>query len=147
MNEDQLDRFIGRVDGFHDSCLKELKYVSGAYVDENLSMYPLNDRRILRVVFQQQRRDSVMIELAFGRLRKLKLFPLSEKYTCEMLDVTLIMDHGLFYWADTGGLSVEEMKQYDGTVICAEKLCWRIVDNCMGNAEFYLAPDDTVRSI
>ena len=31
--------------GFHDSCLKELKYISGAYVNEKLSMIPVNKQK------------------------------------------------------------------------------------------------------
>lgn len=54
-----------RVYDFHDSCVKEMSYISGAYVDDSLSMYPLNDRRILRVVIQRQFDENSMIEMEF----------------------------------------------------------------------------------
>ena len=49
-SSDEISRFMERVYDFHDSCVKEISYISGAYVDDSLSMYPLNDRRILRVI-------------------------------------------------------------------------------------------------
>ncbi len=36
-NEEDLQSFMKCMYFFHDSCIKELKYISGAYVDENLS--------------------------------------------------------------------------------------------------------------
>lgn len=48
----EILKFMESVCYFHDSCIKEIRYISGAYVGENLSMHPLNDRRILRVVIQ-----------------------------------------------------------------------------------------------
>ena len=49
-DENSLKEFMERVSFFHDSCIKEMHYLSGAYVNENLDMYPVNDRRILRVI-------------------------------------------------------------------------------------------------
>ena len=53
-DENSLKEFMERVSFFHDSCIKEMHYLSGAYVNENLDMYPVNDRRILRVIIQRQ---------------------------------------------------------------------------------------------
>ena len=74
-NETELKRFLDRMQQFHDSCLKELRYTSGAYVDERLSMYPLNDVRTLTVVIQRQFRDPTTIEMEFRGLRFLWLRP------------------------------------------------------------------------
>ena len=71
---DEILKFMERVCYFHDSCIKEISYISGAYVDENLSMYPLNNRRVLRVVIQRQYEKDSMIEMEFQGLKHLKLF-------------------------------------------------------------------------
>ena len=55
-DENSLKEFMERVSFFHDSCIKEMHYLSGAYVNENLDMYPVNDRGILRVIIQRQKR-------------------------------------------------------------------------------------------
>ena len=61
-DENSLKEFMERVSFFHDSCIKEMHYLSGAYVNENLDMYPVNDRRILRVIIQRQYEEDSMIE-------------------------------------------------------------------------------------
>ena len=138
-NDNDLVSFMNRICFFHDSCIKELKYLSGAYVEENLSMYPVNDCRILKVVIQRQFNDIAMIEMEFEGLRFLKLFPNDEKYTCEILDSTMILKNDCIYWCDCGGLSEIDLDNYSGTMICASKLRWRSIDKCMGQKEFYIS--------
>ena len=60
-DENSLKEFMERVSFFHDSCIKEMHYLSGAYVNENLDMYPVNDRRILRVIIQRQYEEDSII--------------------------------------------------------------------------------------
>ena len=43
-SEQDIRDFMDKVYAFHDSCIKEMHYVSGASVDADLRMYPLNDR-------------------------------------------------------------------------------------------------------
>lgn len=132
-----IENFMNVVNSFHDSCIKELKYLSGAYVDETLSMHPINDRRLLRIVIQRQFKDNPMIEMEFEGLKYLKLFPVNDAYTCEILDSTLIIKNDSIYWCDSAGLSEADFDNYDGTIICASKLRWRSIEDCMGNKEFY----------
>ena len=139
VNENDVTEFLETVCYFHDSCIKEMKYISGASVSDNLSMYPLNDRRILNVIIQRQFDDFSMIELEFQGLKYLKLFPVDGQYTCEILDATLILKGGYVYWCDCGGLSETDLDNYEGTLICASKLRWRAIDGCMGKDEFYVA--------
>ncbi len=136
-NNDLID-FMKNVSYFHDSCIKEIKYVSGAYVNEDLSMYPINNQRLLNVVIQCQFEEVSMIEMEFKGLRYLKLFPASEKYTCEILDSTMILKNDCVYWCDCGGLSESDLDNYNGTLICASKLRWRTIDGCMGKKEYFI---------
>lgn len=137
-NEKDLYSFMDTVCGFHDSCLKELKYISGAYVDEELSMFPVNSQRILNVIIQRQFRHPSVIEMQFVGLKYLKLFPSDENYTCEILDATMILNEDCVYWCDCGGLSEEDIESYTGTVICASKVRWRAVDEYIGPNEIYV---------
>lgn len=132
-----LSCFLDEMCFFHDSCIKEMKYLSGAYVEANLAMHPLNDRRVLRVIIQRQFEDNSMIEMEFLGLKKLNLFPVSEKYTCEILDATMIMKDGDIYWCDCGDLLESDLDNYNGTLICASALRWRTIDNHMGEKDFY----------
>lgn len=133
----EILKFMEKVCYFHDSCIKEISYISGAYVNENLSMHPLNSRRVLRVVFQRQYNENSMIEMKFEGLKYLKLFPVDESYTCEILNSTLIMRDGNIYWCDSGNLSESDLDNYAGTIICASELKWRSIEKHMGEKEFY----------
>lgn len=134
-----ITKFMDKICSFHDSCIKEMKYLSGAYVDENLSMYPVNDLRILRVIIQRQYSDDSMVELEFSGLKFLRLFPCDDEYTCEILDSTMIMHDDNIYWCDCGGVSEKDLVSYKGTMICASKLRWRSINGNMGQKEFYIS--------
>ena len=136
-NKIEIQQFMEQVCYFHDSCIKEISYLSGAYVDEELSMYPLNSCRLLRVVIQRQSEKDSMIEMEFHGLKELKLFPVDERYTCEILDSTMILKDGDIYWYDSGNLSEANLDNCASILICASKLRWRSIENHMGNKEFY----------
>ena len=136
-SSDEISRFMERVYDFHDSCVKEMSYISGAYVDDSLSMYPLNDRRILRIVIQGQFAEASMIELEFQGLKYLKLFPVDPYYTCEILDSAMLLKDSDIYWCDCGDVTEDDLDDYKGTLICASKLRWRSIENHMGEKTFY----------
>ena len=136
-SSDEISRFMERVYDFHDSCVKEMSYISGAYVGDSLSMYPLNDRRILRVIIQRQFDENSMIELEFQGLKYLKLFPVDPYYTCEILDSAMLLKDGNIYWCDCGDVTEDDLDDYKGTLICASKLRWRAIENHMGEKTFY----------
>lgn len=114
--------------------------MSGAYVNEQLFMHADNDCRRLSVIIQRQFKDDSMdsmIEMEFEGLKYLKLFPVDDNYTCEILDSTMILKDDCIYWCDCGGLSETDLDDYEGTMICASKLRWRPISNCMGSEEFF----------
>ena len=137
--DDEISKFMEAVCYFHDSCIKEMSYISGAYVDANLSMFPLNNRRVLRVLIQRQYATKAVIEMEFQGLKYVKLFPVDEDYTCEILGSAMMMKDGSIYWCDCADLSEADLDDYTGTLICASKLKWRPVENHLGNSEFYKA--------
>lgn len=133
----EILRFMEKMCDFHDGCIKEMHYISGAYVGEDFSMHPLNDRRVLRVVVQRQCTESPMIEMEFQGLKRLQLAPVGADYTCEIADSTMMIKDGDIYWCDGGDLSEADLDAYEGTLICAAGLRWRAVKNRMGEKEFY----------
>lgn len=123
--EEDVIRFMDDTNSLHDSCVKELYYLSGAYVDQALSMYPVNDRRTLRVIIQRQCASIPNIEMEFSGLKYLKLVPIPSDYTCEILEASLFIEDGDIYWGDCDGLSTKNLNNYGGTIICASGLRWR----------------------
>lgn len=140
-NKKDIHAFMEMVGGFHDSCIKEMKYLSGAYVSDDLAMWALNDKRVLNVVIQRQFKEISMIEMQFIGLKYLKLFPVDEEYTCEILGSIMFFKEGCIYWCDCEEVSEDDFEDYEGTVICAEGLRWRNIENRMGAEEFYLSPE------
>lgn len=135
-DENSLKEFMERVSFFHDSCIKEMHYLSGAYVNENLDMYPINDRRILRVIIQRQYEEDSMIEMEFQGLKYLKLFPADERYSCEILDSNIILKEDCIIWSDCEDKT--ELEDGDtGTLVCAFKLRWRSIFGYMGEKNYW----------
>jgi hypothetical protein len=139
INDDHdLSDFLEMHYGFHDSCIKEFKYISGAYVDENY-MYPINDLRILRIIFQGLFKKSSVIEMEFIGLKYIKIYPNDPNYTCEILDATMLLKEDCIFWCDCGSLSEDDLVNYKGTIICASRVRWRAADEYIGQKEIYLA--------
>lgn len=139
IDKKDIQNFMNKVGFFHDSCIKEMRYYSGAYVDDDLAMYPINDKRILNVIIQRQFEELSMIELQFIGLKYLNLFPTDEEYTCEILDSTMFLKDDRIYWCDCGDISENDFMDYEGTFVCASKLRWRSIENRMGQDDFYVA--------
>ena len=139
VDEKDIQDFMNKVVFFHDSCIKEMRYNSGAYVDDNLSMYPINDKRILNVIIQRQFEELSMIELQFIGLKKLYLFPANHNYTCEILDSKMFIKDEIIFWCDCDIISESDLDEREGTLISASKLRWREIQNKMGQEEFYVA--------
>lgn len=134
--EQELNDFLESYGGFHDCCLKELRYISGAFVDKNLSMHPINNQRKLYILFQRQYENVTVIEMEFSGLVKLNLIPNHETCTCEILDISMFFENGKIYWGDSEWFK-EQRELYEGTWLCAEKAKWRIADKYIGDKEIY----------
>lgn len=122
---------------FHDSCIKEIKYVSGAYVDDDLSMYPINDKRLLKIIVQSQFENLSVIEMEFTGLKYMKLFPVDNTYTCEIHGATMLINNNCIYWCDEENLTQEEIDIYGGNSICASGVKWRVAKEYLGKKEVY----------
>ena len=128
----ELNKIFG---GFHDSSIKEMRYISGAYVSEDLSMLPINKKRNLYVIFQRQAENPAVIEILFEGVSCLHLCPLDQKYTCEIFDCYFDVVDDTIYWADSSDFAINQ--EYDGTWVAAESLCWRTADEYLGNRIVY----------
>lgn len=111
---------------FHDSCISEISYESGAYVNEDLSMQPINDKRILKVVFQRQGNPR-NLEIKFNKLVRLNLVPESEDYDCTIFGATLEIKDGNIYWINEENIPIDTIYNYRHyTLIIAKEGEYRI---------------------
>ena len=132
-NEDAVC-FMKQMANFHDGCLKELTYYSGAYVDKDLAMYPINDKNVLRLIIQRQAEHYSMVELEFTGLLRLELIPVDILYTCEILNADLRMQNETIIWCDH---RIDDDSYKDGIEVHATGLRWREIKNRMGESIFY----------
>lgn len=135
-NQKDIEMFMSLFGEFHDSCIKEFRYLSGAFINEDLSMYPINNKRILKVIFQRQDRNPSVIEMEFIGLLRLSIYPEDENYTCEIVDATMIIVDNHIYWYDCGELN--DLDNYKGAIICSSRVRWRVVDEYIGQKEIYV---------
>ena len=137
-NKNDLKKLMNLFGGFHDSCIKEFKYLSGAFVNEKLHMSPLNNLRILKIIFQRQFDEPSVIEIEFIGLIQLKLTPVDENLSCEIYNATMIMTDNSICWYDNIELSEKDLREYEGTIISASRVRWRICDEYIGDKEVYV---------
>lgn len=140
-NTEDIKSFMNQMIYFHDSCVKELRYISGAYVENNLSMYPINQSNTLYIVVQRQFKDMSVVEMKFSGLKELRLNPLSEKHTCEIFQASLLFVDDDICWCDSEDWEDADSLDYDGIAVRASSMCWRVVEDALGSDEFYRPKD------
>ena len=117
-----IDEMLLECRGFHDCCLYNLQYVSGAYVDETGSMYPMNSKRTITLQLHQQGGSPKTIELQFNGLCTMVLSPTSLDFTCELLEAYVVLHNEKVFWmSDSSEVTDTDQRVY----ICAEELSWR----------------------
>jgi hypothetical protein len=142
-NQSDVDYLKQIYGGFHDSCITELHYFSGADVGENLSMrFGDSTDRKLSVRFKRQW-EPVKIELLFEGMRRMNIAGWQNYYFCEILgcylkrhnDLIKGLDDSLVVWADDVGFNPKELFDRNIlaepliTYIISEKLRWRFLDD------------------
>ncbi|MBR7116899.1 MAG: hypothetical protein IKC87_04240 [Clostridia bacterium] len=126
-NESDIIHFMNSVSYLHDSCVKEVKYISGAYVDSELSMHAVNDVNSLTVTLQRQSNNIHTFEMEFVGIKQLHLMPLDNLYTCEILESSLFIKDGLFYWCDDSEYDLTSIDNAKGIYVCSSGLRWRSI--------------------
>lgn len=133
-----IDILMEKFNGFHDSCIKELKYYSGSYVEENRCMFPLNSIRNVSILFQSQRSEFSAIEMKFEQIHKLNLEPRLDNDDSIIYEASLTKISNIFYWGEWGDLELEDLDKVHRTWISCERIRWRKLENVLGKKEIYI---------
>lgn len=135
--DSDIEKLMEEFNWFHDSCIKELQYYSGGYVEEGGAMYPLNTIRCVKIIFQSQAAHTRVIEMKFEKIKKLNLVPRDEEYDCIIYEASLEKIDGLFYWSEWKDFNEEDLKKEVGTWISSQKVSWRPLKNAFGSKQVY----------
>lgn len=139
ITNDDIKYLMNEFNFFHDSCMKEVKYVSGSYVEKDGSINPFNSLRNLSVIFQSQSSKYPVIELVFEGIHKVTLLPKKDDYDCIIYIADLKKINNIFYWAEWEKFNIEDCKKDYGSWISAEGIKWRVIENALGDNEFYIS--------
>ena len=138
INSDKdIEILMNKFNGFHDSCLKELRYYSGSYVDNDGGMYQFNSIRCITIIFQSQNADIRAIEMKFEKIEKLNLFPQNEEYDSIIYGASIKKIDNIFYWSEWENFRFEDLDKEEGTWLSAQKISWRPLENALGEKRIY----------
>jgi hypothetical protein len=118
---------------FHDTCLHEAHIWTEHWVSPDLSMHCSGelDTRI-RLLVQRQLKNPSAVELSFEQVVTFHLQPSPQNCDSIILGATMLLDNGIFYWADTIGWKYTADSRDSSTWIAARKIAWRDVSDWMG---------------
>lgn len=138
-NRGDVDYLLWQYGGFNDACLKELIFTSGAYVDENETLYyGSREDREIRAVFNRQWNPSA-VELLFTGVKKCSIPGWQDTYSCDIYGIylefrnDLIPGKSLIVWADNCNFDLDEetgrgiLEEPMPTYIIATGLKWRFL--------------------
>lgn len=139
-NQKDIDSLMETTGGFHDSCLKELKYLSGMFVDDNHSMLAFNSKRQIHMILQSQR-EPCTIEIIFDKISCMHLNPTDESYDGIIMGAHIAIEDGNFIWFDSDDFqnSYEELYNHQFiTYIKSEKIKWKIHNEYVGEDSVFI---------
>lgn len=124
-----IELLMFKYNKFHDSCLKELNYISGAYVNNDLSMNPINNKKELSIIYQRQYHILTNIQIVFGGLIRLNLIPSLPFYDGIIFGAYMNKVDDVIYWSNDPDFKLENINipDYNNsyTWLCCKHVKWR----------------------
>ncbi len=136
-NQESIDYLMNQFNGFHDSCIKEVKYVSGAYVSKNGAINPFDSTKTMTIIFQSQGANIRTIEMKFDGIVRFNLCPKGEMEDAVLYGASILYYNGLIYWSSLYDVKLSELEDCDSTWVSSERISWRALDNCLGDKIIY----------
>ncbi len=139
-NQKDIDFLMSKVYFFHDSCLKEFKYLSGMYVNDNSSMAAVNSKRQIHLIIQSQIGPNT-IEMMFEKISCMRLNPTDETYDGIIMSSYIAIENDCFVWFDNSDFKENYQELYNNnfvTYIKAQKIKWRINNKYIGKDDVFI---------
>ena len=119
-----INFFMKQTSSFHDTVLKDMIYVSGAYVDDKNAMHCTDSKRQITMCFDSQ--WCRPIEMVFEGVAALNLRPYPDNYSSNIYGASLFLRKAAVFFCD--GQVDDVDKSYEGTWIESYNLRWRFCD-------------------
>ena len=134
-----IDFLLDEYFGFHDSCICNAGYKSGAEVDDNGHMHGVSNDCALIMRFDSQmplfhkQPEKASLELKFSGLRQLNLIGYQENYFCDISSCYLAFYKNYIVWSDNDYFDPDNLQKTQlleepmSTFVIADKMEWRFV--------------------
>ncbi len=132
--QNDIDYFMEITGNLHDSCLKELKYLSGMFVDDKNSMQAVNCKRQIHMILQSQWEPHT-IEIIFDKISSMHLNPPDENYDGIIMGAQIVIEDDNLVWFDSDDFQNSYNELYNQqfvTYIKSEKIKWKIHNEYIG---------------
>ena len=147
VSQADLDSLMDTFGSFHDGCLKEMRLWTETFVHPNLSLsVGLGWDYHARFLFQRQWANPSAIEVQFDEIKSINIAPSPPNYDSIIFEATLLLEDGIFYWAEAGNWQSSEPDRDDVTWIAAGRMKWRDASEWIGETMRYGLQDETANS-
>lgn len=134
-NQIDVDNFNENFGYFHDSCLKELWFSTGGYVNEECRMNPISNP-IARLIFQRQSKKLSIIEMEFKDVLQINVKPAPVNHGVDIIQTHLYYENGVFFLSDKD-YEYSENEKDKSTWIAAQTVRWKKIENGLGKDNYY----------
>ena len=96
-SQEDIDLFMKQVLSFHDSCIRETRYISGTYIDKDGAMV-MNTNPFMYIKFDTQRSSNfTWFEFELGGIDNFSI-KINLNSTLDIYSATFFKKNDWFYW-------------------------------------------------
>lgn len=96
-SQEDIDLFMKQVLSFHDSCIRETRYISGTYIDKDGAMV-MNTKPFMYIKFDTQRSSNfTWFEFELGGIDNFSI-KINLNSTLDIYSATFFKKNDWFYW-------------------------------------------------
>ena len=96
-SQEDIDLFMKQVLSFHDSCIRETRYISGTYIDKDGTMV-MNTKPFMYIKFDTKRSNNfTWFEFELGDIDNFSI-KINLNSTLDIYSATFFKKNDWFYW-------------------------------------------------
>jgi hypothetical protein len=139
---DDIKKVMLLFDNFHDSCIKEISFKSGTYVDTDLSMVMVN-KTVAHIIFERTSNKTPGLEFMLEGIVKMSI-NINPLESLEIQEACFIKKENLLYWFDD--LNGEKNKDSCNWFSC-QSIRWRERKDTLGEKYLFCEKEHKFRGL
>lgn len=118
-----IDTMIDIFEGFHDSCITKVNYISGLYIDD-CTYYLKEKKSSVEIFFERQSVNNKELCIKFIDILEFNITK-KENYIHEIYDISMFIRDNRIYWGDSEEFNLDSTP-YNGIWVCSKKAIWKL---------------------